>query len=142
MAWILMQPADDPTCVSAMDKLKKEGICLFDLSIAGPRLKPLAFGSRNCSTAERHFHSFVGEAACGRWAISQNRKYLWGQHFFWLCDCLAVKEIIDYSGPIDMILRWSQELLGYNFTIVHRPSQMMVDVDALTRRYDSAIAQH
>ena len=60
MTWILLQPADDEDCVSVMDKLKKESICLFDLSLAGPRLRPIAFGSRNCSTAESHLHSFVG----------------------------------------------------------------------------------
>ena len=51
-------------------------------------------------------------------------------------------EILDYEGPIPMICRWAQELLGYNFTVVHRPNRMMVDVDALSRRYGSLITTH
>ena len=41
-----------------------------------------------------------------------------------------------------MVHRWAQELLGYDFTILHRPAKMMVDVDALTRRFGPSIAQH
>ena len=49
-------------------------------------------------------------------------------------------EILDYEGPIPMIGYWAQELLGYHFTVVHRSSRMMVDVDALSRRYGPLIA--
>ena len=91
MGWILMQPADDEESKIAMAHLRRTGECLFDLSLKGARLKPVAFGSRSCNENERNFHSFTGEAACGCWAIGQNRKYLWGNHFFWMCDCSAMK---------------------------------------------------
>ena len=51
-------------------------------------------------------------------------------------------EILDYEGPIPMIGRWAQELLGYHFTVVHRSNRIMVDVDALSRRYGPLIATH
>ena len=38
-----------------------------------------------------------------------------------------------------MVCRWAQELLGYQFMVVHRHNHMMVDVDALTRRYGPLI---
>ena len=41
-----------------------------------------------------------------------------------------------------MVGRWAQELLGYHFTVVHRSHRMMVDVDALSRRYGPLIATH
>ena len=41
-----------------------------------------------------------------------------------------------------MICRWTQELLGYSFTIIQRPSRMMGDMDALSRRFGKAIATH
>ena len=59
--------------LKAVKLLQKTGECLFDLSKDGPRLQPIAFGSRSCTDMESKFHSFVDEAACGRWAISQNR---------------------------------------------------------------------
>ena len=35
-----------------------------------------------------------------------------------------------------------QELLGYHFSVIHRPERMMVDVYNLSRRYSSLPAQH
>jgi hypothetical protein len=108
MGWVLMQPDDSPASVIAM---------------SGARLRPVRFGSHSCTDRERHFHSFVGEAACGRWGISQNRKFLWGTEFYWICDCSAMREILEYDGPIHQIRRWAQELLGYPFRIFHRAAR-------------------
>ena len=119
MGWIIMQPSNDPESVSAEKHLRDTGICLFDLSKNGARLQPIAFGSRNFQDNERSFHSSTGKAACGRWAIGMNRKFLWGCHFYWLCDCSAIKEVLEYDSSISMICRWAQELLGYQFTVVH-----------------------
>ena len=142
MGWILMQPADDPTSIAATKTLLSGGKCLFDLTKSGARLQPISFGSRACTGLERRYHSFVGEAACGRWAISQNKLYLWGSHFYWMCDCVAVKEALEYDGNISMVCRWAQELLGYHFTVLHRSKHMMRDVDALTRRFGPLVAQY
>ena len=90
-----MQPADDDAYVKGTDTLKKKGELLFDLNMEGPRLKPIKYGSRACTTSEKWFHSFIGESASGRWVIGQNRKFLWGNFFYWVCDCAAVKEVLD-----------------------------------------------
>jgi hypothetical protein len=87
MGWILMQPDDSGASKVALALLCSDGICNFDVTISGARLRPICFGSRSCTEHERHYHSFVGEAGCGGWSISQNRKFLWGSEFFWLCDC-------------------------------------------------------
>ena len=139
MSYILMQPADDEASRAALLLLSDGGTNTFDSLMSGARLRPIRFGSRRCTTRERHFHSFVGEAITGRWAIGQNRTYLWGAHFFWMCDCNSLKELLDYSGEIHQICRISQELLGYHFTNLHRPARMMRDVDALNRFYDDPL---
>ena len=41
-----------------------------------------------------------------------------------------------------MMIRWAQELLGYQFSILHRSARMMIDVDGLTRRFGSVVALH
>jgi len=135
MAWILMQPDDSPASIAATHLLKEKGTNQFDATMDGP----VRFGSRACLDKEKWFHSFVGEGACGRWGITQNGKVLWGTHFYWLCDCAAVKEILEYDGPITMIKRWAQELLGYHFTVVHRLQRMMWDVDSLNRFYGNPV---
>ena len=85
---------------------------------------------------EKKFHPFVGSYVYGVWVISQNRHYLWGKHFYWMCDCTSVQEVVEYNESILVVQRWAQELLGYNFTVIHRREKMMGDVDALTRRFE------
>ena len=142
MSFILMQPADDAASKEALRILEEGGENLFDRIMSGARLRPIRFGSRRCTEQERHLHSFTGEASTGRWGIGQNRRYLWGAHFYWLCDCNSLKEVFDYSGTIYAICRIAQELLGYHFTFLHRPARMMRDVDALNRFYDPLIASY
>ena len=81
MGYILMQADDTSQSVATFQLLKEKGECAFDLSLDGPRLIPVFFGSRSNQPFEIHYHSFVGEVACGRWAISCCMRYLWGEFF-------------------------------------------------------------
>ena len=98
-----MQPADDDESIAATKVLLETGECTFDLTRGGARLRPTGFGSRSCTLQESKYHSFIGEAACGRWAIGQNRKFLWGTHFYWMCDCKAMRKFLEYEGPITIM---------------------------------------
>ena len=120
MGFILMQPANDDESTNAIKELHANGTCLFDLTPDGPRLLPVQFGSRSCTTIESKLHSFLGEVATVRWAIGHLKRYLWGNHFWLLCDCISVKAILEYTGSITVVMQWAQELLAYNFTVVHR----------------------
>ena len=82
MGYILMQPGDSTEARAATSKLLNKGECDFDLSSDGARLRPVLFNSRSCTATEKHYHGFVGEIACGRWAIGMEKRYLWGTHFF------------------------------------------------------------
>ena len=66
----------------------------------------------------------------------------WSGFFYWIIHFSAVKEILDYDINISMVCLWDQELLGYYFTVVHRPNIIMLDVDSLSRRYGKLIATH
>jgi hypothetical protein len=60
-----------------------------------------------------------------------------------MCDFDAIKSLVDYEGSIKQLKRWEQELLGYNFTVLHRSCKFMRDVDALNRQYSNPlIAQY
>ena len=143
MGFILMQPEATPLANKACTKLLRTGVCDFDTVLQGPRLRPVWFGSRPCKSNEQSFHSFVGEISAARWGIKKCRKYLWGTHFYLVGDCSAMKEVLDYEGDITQVRRWAQELLGYHFSIIHRPARMMRDVDALNRQcQDPLIRQH
>ena len=142
MGFILMQPDDSEASKEALVHLTDQADADFDATSNGARLRPILFGSRHCSTKERHFHSFVGEAACGRWAIGQMRKYLWGTHFYWITDCIALHEFLEYDGPIHQVKQWTQELLGYFFTVIHHPAHMLKDIDAISHLYDPLIIHY
>ena len=142
MGAILMQPDSSPESQAALAHLDSTGEFLFDSSLGGPRLRPVFFQSRRCTEKESHFHSYVGESAAGRWAIGKFRSYLWGAKFYWITDCSAVKALVEYDGSNHMLQRWAQDLLGYDFEVVHRSERMMRDVDALSRLHHPLVAKY
>jgi len=135
MSLILMQPEDSDAARAATELLKhhEPGSVTFDTALTSARLQPVFSASKRCTEPESDYHSFVGEICTGRWAFCVVNYYIWGSHFYWICDCNAVQKIATYNGPSHQLRRWSQELLAYNWTTVHRPAAMMADVDALTR---------
>ena len=142
MGYILMQPDDSTEARAATSKLLNKREYDFDLSSDGARLRPVLFNSRSCTATEKHYHGCVGEIACGRWAIGMEKRYLWGTHFFWLCDMKTTYRIMHYTGPIHILRRWYQELLAYNFSCIHRSYLMMIDVDYLSRMHNELIKSH
>jgi hypothetical protein len=112
-----MQPADNEATRISFATLQEGADNTFDTLMSGARLRPVRFGSRRCTERERHFRSFVDETIAGRWAIGQNRKYLWGCHFYWFCDCSAMKEALDYTGDIYIICCIAPNHLAYHFTL-------------------------
>ena len=70
------------------------------------------------------------------------KRYLWGIHFWWLCDMKTTYKILHYNGPIHILCCWCQELLSYNFSCIHRSRLMMVDVDYLSRMHNSLVKNH
>ena len=75
MRWILIQSSDDLLSKEVTKTLLSGGKFLFRLTQSGTRLQPISFVSRACIGLERQYHSFVGEAACGCYTISQNKLY-------------------------------------------------------------------
>ena len=90
MEYILMQPNSSPKYLVVITHLESTGDCTFDYTRSGPRLIYIQFNSRAKLDHEQDYHSFVGDIACGRWALSRLRKYLWETLFYWLCDCNTI----------------------------------------------------
>ena len=64
-----MQDDEYPQSLVALTLLEDTSERTFDLSLDGPRLRPIFIGSRSKQTFEVYYHSFVDYVACGRWAI-------------------------------------------------------------------------
>jgi hypothetical protein len=75
---------------------------LPDKTRKGLHLHPIVFISQRPTTkSELSWHSYVGEAACGRWAMQKFKKWLLGRPFAWLADCSGLKRFFD-SDPGDI----------------------------------------
>jgi hypothetical protein len=46
MGWILMQPDDSDASAAELALFQSDGICNFDVTMNGARLRPIRFGSR------------------------------------------------------------------------------------------------
>ena len=77
-----MQPDASPTSLATKKHLVTTSECLFDLSLDGPRLRPVLFGYRGILPYESKNRSFFGEVAYGRWRITVYRKYLWSSQYY------------------------------------------------------------
>ena len=85
---VLLQADDSEGAREAEASEADGGKCLFDRTIEGLRLRPIAFISRRTQTAvEKSSHSYVGEAATIRWAVVNFINYLFGASFTVLTDC-------------------------------------------------------
>jgi hypothetical protein len=139
MAAVLCQiDPNDPKSVKAeQDYIEKGLACPFDNNkkTLPLRLRPVAFISRSTSKAETSFHSYVGEASAGRWAMGKWRKYLLGARFTWLADCSGLKRFFECNDHVSahMLMRWRAEILQFDFDFEHRPASMMTDCDTLNR---------
>ena len=78
MGYILLQPDNSEESINATKKLRGIEECDFDSYMSGARLRPFLFNSRVCRNTESHYHEFVGEIACNRWAQAIEKRYLWG----------------------------------------------------------------
>jgi hypothetical protein len=137
LAWaaVLLQPdVNLDGATAAMINEQQGGQCEFDITTNGLRLRPLAFLSRRADKSQHHWHSYVGEAATGVWAMEKWRNYLVGSQFTWLTDCSGLEQFFESSEITShMIQHWRLQLLRYDMTICPRPERMLREVDALTR---------
>ncbi len=69
MAAVVLQPDCDAQAEGGITRELEGGKCEFDLTLSGLRLRPIAFYSRRCTGTEKDYHSYVSEAATGRWAM-------------------------------------------------------------------------
>ena len=134
MGAALLQPAskDQKALKAAREEMNGKD-CKFDLTKTGLRLHPIEFISRRTSEPERSYHSYIGEACAGVWAIEKFRPYLFGREFTWLTDCSGPKKFFTGDDiPTHMIQRWRMQLIRCDFTIEHRPGRMLFECNLLS----------
>ena len=130
--YCVAQPGNDTPSLEAMKREIAGGDCEF-LTNAQLTLHPVAFGSRRCRDNEKNFHSHIGEAKSGDFAMNKNRHYIWGAPFTWITDCYALRFIMSYTGNNPVILRQQMRFMTWDMTIVHKPGTLMSSPDYFSR---------
>lgn len=134
MAAVLLQRDDSPEAAAAEEREAAGGPCEFDLTQSGLRLHPIKFISRRTTKDEHSWHSYVGEAGASTYGSEKFRFYLAIKEFSMIGDMFSMRYFFEREDmPSHFLQRWKQTLLRYWFTIVHRPSRMVKEVDVLTR---------
>jgi hypothetical protein len=90
MAGAILQPKCSEAAEEEILKEVETGICNFDKTISGLRLRPIAFISGRCKGKGQDYHSSVGEVATGRWGMIKFKLYLWFRPFTWITDCSGI----------------------------------------------------
>lgn len=92
---------------------------------------PVAYYSQATNKAEARYHNFKLEMLAVVRAVERFHLYLYGLSFTVVTDCGA---LVNKANLNPRIARWTLVLQNYQFKLVHRPSERMRHVDALSRR--------
>lgn len=97
--------------------------------------KYVCFYSRSLTTSEQNYSATKRELLALIWVIRKGHTYFWGNHFTFYTDHAALTYYQTQKKLNSMILNWLDELLDYNFTVVHRPGVLNILPDHLSRLY-------
>jgi transposase InsO family protein len=97
----------------------------------------ISFAARSLSTGECNYGATKRELAAIIFALRKFRYYLWGTHFTLHTDHKALTYLFTQRHLNPMINNWLEELLDFNFSIVHRPGVLNVLPDRLSRLFDA-----
>jgi hypothetical protein len=92
-------------------------------------LRPICLGARKTRGNKVQLHCHLGKGLSGDYTINKCRPYVFGQRFFWVTDCYAIKFILSYEGGNPAILRLQMRMMCWDVNIVHRPDVEMIDAD-------------
>lgn len=95
MGAALLQADDSPEPIDVEAQEAAGGKRAFDRTKSGLRLRPIAFISRMMMEPKQSYHSCIGEAAAGCWAIGKLRKCLAGQELTWLAGCSGLRQLFE-----------------------------------------------
>lgn len=129
MGCCLLQPDDDDVSIAALKREDAGGKWEFDVTTKGPCLRPCGFAARMCKGIEKMSHSHLGEGVALRCGIHEFTHVLCARPFTAIWDCIGLEWIFFSKGHNPVILRSQVELMGWWFTICHRPNPVITDAD-------------
>ena len=97
----------------------------------------IEFASLSLSSPEKNYATIEKECLAIVWAVRKFKRYLIGAHFIIQTDHKPLEWLESSKSSkahSQRLERWSLELRGFDFTLVHRPGSLNDNTDALSRR--------
>ena len=97
----------------------------------------IEFASRSLSSPEKNYATIEKECLAIVWAVRKFKHYLIGAHFIIQTDHKPLEWLESSKSSkahSQRLERWSLELRGFDFTLVHRPGSLNDNADALSQR--------
>ena len=100
--------------------------------------RPIEYTSRTLSPAERNYAQIDKEALAIIYGVKRFHRYLYGRRFTICSDHKPLMYIFGEKRGIlqttsARVQRWALTLMGYQYTIVHRPGEKLGNADGLSR---------
>ena len=100
--------------------------------------RPVAYASRTLNATERRYAQVDREALAVAFGTKKFHMYLFGRHFTIVTDHKPLLGLLNAAKATPAvcsprILRWSVDLGGYDYELVHRSGQSIPHADALSR---------
>ncbi|SAL96045.1 hypothetical protein, partial, partial [Absidia glauca] len=93
----------------------------------------IGYMARSLSPAERNYNTNKRELLAIVFALKKFHKYLWGNPFTLYTDHRALTYIHTQKIAAPMMINWLDTLLDYSYTIVHKPGDLNIFPDLLSR---------
>lgn len=97
----------------------------------------IAFASKTLSKTERNYTVTEKECLADIWTVRKFRCYLEGYSFTVITDHSSLRWLHNLKNPTGRLARWALELMGYDYTIIHRKGALHHVPDALSRMYET-----
>lgn len=130
---ISMYNPDHPLMVACDASLYGIGSVLYQEY--GGQVHYLSFYSKALNAAQRNYPATKRELLAIVYSLKAFRQWIYGNRFTLFSDHKALMYLFSQKEPTYMTLNWADELLEYDFQIVHRPGIEMILPDSLSRLY-------
>ncbi|CAC5382355.1 unnamed protein product [Mytilus coruscus] len=110
------------------------GLWQFKVLCFGLCGAPATFERKTFSKSERNYCVTGKELLAIDSAAKNFHQYLYGRSFTVRTDHGSLRWLVNFKNPEGQLARWLETLGAYDFQIIHRPSRIHSNADALSRR--------
>ena len=129
---ILILPDIDKTFFLRTDA-SCDGMGAVLLQEADGILRPVSYGSKKFTDAERRYCCTERECYAIVWAVHKFREYLFGREFVIQTDHLPLSYLMEMKNHNDRLMRWALSLQPFSYIVQYLKGSDNIGADMLSR---------